>query len=370
MRLPKNKQTIEELERNIQSKKLIIWGYSKAAQEVCGRYPVEYIVDRNDELCDAAVGDVRIYLPCKLYSESPDKTVILICTAEKHYRETLAALLEIGDFTVFFWNVLSNDFLGRVSNELYDSLSEIELVKSWFYDDLSKKILQEVVCRRICGVNTGYSDLKVQNEIQYLFMPALMSKREGIILDGGGYIGDSVDRFVNFFQNDLTDIYTFEALPANIAILNEKKERLKEYWNGRLKIFPYAIADKEGKISFYETEKRGACFSPEFRAVTKYSAVEPVRQISVDTIRIDDVISGKEKIRYIKMDIEGAEYQALQGARQTIIDNKPGLAISIYHNPADYFRLAKLIKQYVPEYKLAVHHHKDKHVDTVLYAWI
>ncbi len=370
MKLPKNKQTIEEFEKSIQTKQLIIWGRSKSAYEVCKRYDVKYIIDKNDELCDVVIGDVKVYLPCKLYSETSDKVVILICTSGKYSKEIFAEISEIGDFTVFFWNVLSNDFLNNISNELYNNLSEIELVKQWLYDDLSKKVFQEVVNRRICGVSAGYSDLKVQNDIQYLYTPALMSKTEGIILDVGGYIGDSVDRFVNFLKNDLAEIYIFEALPENIAILNTKIDRLKEYWNGKLKVFPYAVSDKKGEISFYETEKKGACFSPEFRAITKYTSVAPVQQLSVDAIKIDDVISSEEKIRYIKMDIEGAEYQALQGARQTIIHNKPGLAISIYHNPADYFRLAKLIKQYVPEYKLAVRHHKDKHVDTVLYAWI
>ena len=92
--------------------------------------------------------------------------------------------------------------------------------------------------------------------------------------------------------------------------------------------------------------------------------------MKVDTVSIDEVIPQTEKVGYIKMDIEGAEYKALTGARETIIRERPGLAISIYHNAADYYRLAELIREYVPEYKLAVMHHKDKHVDTVLYAWI
>lgn len=370
MQLPSYKQNIGEFENCIKEKDLIIWGCSKAAKEVCCQYKVKYIVDSNDELCDKIVENVKTYQPYKLYAENVENIVILICAAEKYHKEIISEILEIGNFTVFFWNVLSNQFLNKISNELYDNLNKLEEVKSWLEDDLSKKIFQEVVNRRICGLNTGYGDLKVYNEIQYLYMPALMSKKDGIILDLGGYVGDSVDRFVNCLKNDLSDIYTFEALPENIAILNMKKEELSQSWEGNMRVFPYAVADKSGKILFCETEKRGACFSPEFRVATKYSSVSEVKRFSVDAIAIDEVITSSEKIRYIKMDIEGAEYQALLGAKQVIKRDKPGLAISIYHNAVDYFRLAEQIKQFVPEYKLAIRHHKDKHVDTVLYAWI
>ncbi len=370
MQLPKKKQTIAEFEESIQVKELIVWGRSKACVEVCNRYDVTYIIDRNDELCDQTVGRVKIYQPARLYAEDPAKIVILICTAEKYVREIVSALLEIGDFTIFFWNVLTNEFLNRISGELYDNRERIAKVKRQLYDDCSKRIFQEVVNRRICGINTGYSDLKIQNEIQYVFQPALMSKKDGIILDLGGYIGDSVERFVNFLGDDLSGIYTFEALAENIKRIEDKKETLGRHWKGTLKIFPYAVSDQKGEIVFYETEKKGACFSPAFRSTTKYAQMPPVNQFMVETVAIDDVIDADERIRFIKMDIEGAEYEALLGAKKTILREKPGLAISIYHNAADYYRLAELIKEYVPDYKMAVRHHKDKHVDTVLYAWI
>lgn len=202
MQRPKGKQTIEEFEESIKSRELVVWGRggskNRACYEVCCQYDVKYIVDSNDELCDQTIGKVRVYQPSKLYAEDASKIVILICSAEKYFREIVSELLEIADFTVFFWNVLTNEFLNGISSELYDNQDRITAVKRQLHDDCSRKILQEVVNRRICGMNTGYSDLKIQDHIQYLFQPALMSKKDGIILDLGGYIGDSVDRFVHF----------------------------------------------------------------------------------------------------------------------------------------------------------------------------
>ena len=51
------------------------------------------------------------------------------------------------------------------------------------------------------------------------------------------------------------------------------------------------------------------------------------------------------------MDIDGAEYSALLGAKEIICKYKPKLTICIYHSFEDRFRIPELIKSFVPEYK-------------------
>lgn len=370
MRKPKFKQNAENFERLLHNRELIVYGKSKDVKQVCENYKVKYIVDKNDELQDLTVGDIKIYSPDKLYSENPDKVVVLVCAAGKYSGEITDTIEKIDDFVVFYWNVLNNKFLNEFSCELYDAYERIHSLEGRLYDDYSRKVLRESVVRRIIGMNAGYADLKIANEIQYLFPPALFCKSEGAVLDCGGYIGDSIDRFINRLGNGIEKIYTFEALPTNIDLIEKKKQALQESWAGEIQIIPYALADKEGMITFWETAKNGGCFSPDFRNATKWAYTNPVNKLEVKTVKIDDVVPESEKVRYIKMDIEGAEYAALLGAENTIKREKPGLAISIYHNASDYYRLAELLIDYIPEYKLAVRHHKDGHVDSVLYAWI
>lgn len=370
MRKPKFKQNIEVFEKMLQDRELIIYGKGKETTAICEKYKVKYIVDKDDELCDITVGNVRVYSPDKLYSENSDNVIILICAANKNAYEITDTLSGIDDFAIFYWNVLNNEFKNEISNELYDCDEQIYNIKKRLYDDYSRKVLQEVVNRRIAGIYSGYDDLKVKGEIQYIFPPALFSKNEGALLDCGGYIGDSVDRFVNILGNDLNKIYSFEALQQNISALEKKKNEVSEKWNGEIIIVPFALADKRKTIPFCEVEEGGGSFSPDFRCTTRFKCANPVNMFDVEAVKIDDIIKETETIRYIKMDIEGAEYEALIGAEKTIKREKPGLAISIYHNAKDYYRLAELIINYVPEYKLAVRHHKAKHVDTVLYAWI
>ena len=75
-----------------------------------------------------------------------------------------------------------------------------------------------------------------------------------------------------------------------------------------------------------------------------------------------------EPVTFIKMDIEGAELEALKGAAETIKRYHPKLAICVYHKPEDIVEIPKYILELNPEYKLYVRHYSDNAGETVLYA--
>ncbi len=68
------------------------------------------------------------------------------------------------------------------------------------------------------------------------------------------------------------------------------------------------------------------------------------------------------------MDIEGAELEALQGAKNTIQRFLPKLAICIYHKPKDIIEIPLYIKKIAPRYNLYLRHYSNFHSETVLYA--
>ena len=89
---------------------------------------------------------------------------------------------------------------------------------------------------------------------------------------------------------------------------------------------------------------------------------------TVKTVKLDDFI--QEQVSLIKLDVEGSEYATLNGAKRIIKEDKPFLAISIYHRHDDLYRLPLLIHEMVPEYKFYLRHHSTSYKETVLYAKI
>jgi hypothetical protein len=86
-------------------------------------------------------------------------------------------------------------------------------------------------------------------------------------------------------------------------------------------------------------------------------------------ISLDEYLKNeKEPVTFIKMDLEGAELNALKGAEQTIKEQKPKLAISIYHKPEDIWEIPNLLLELVPDYKFYIRHYTLIGAETVLYA--
>lgn len=74
-------------------------------------------------------------------------------------------------------------------------------------------------------------------------------------------------------------------------------------------------------------------------------------------------------VTFIKMDIEGAEYQSLLGASEMIKKYKPKLAVCLYHKLEDIIEIPYIILSMNPDYKLAIRHYTTCSWETVLYAY-
>ncbi len=76
----------------------------------------------------------------------------------------------------------------------------------------------------------------------------------------------------------------------------------------------------------------------------------------------------KNKVSFIKMDIEGCELDALTGAKETIIKYSPTMAICVYHKASDYLDIFNYIQALNKEYKFFLRHYSNYYTETVLYA--
>lgn len=74
-----------------------------------------------------------------------------------------------------------------------------------------------------------------------------------------------------------------------------------------------------------------------------------------------------KKKAYIKMDIEGAEMDAILGMKNMIKNNHPVMCISIYHKLGDMHFLIRKVLSLYPDYKVYLRHYSRTYADTVAY---
>ncbi|KAA6227978.1 FkbM family methyltransferase [Campylobacter sp. LR196d] len=176
------------------------------------------------------------------------------------------------------------------------------------------------------------------------------------IMDIGAYIGDSA-LILSKFTNK--KIYSFELDKKNFSLLKESL-RLNKLED---KIKPFNLGLGKQRDSFYvKSGGIGSCIdknlkTQELAQIT--SLDEFVKEVNVN-------------IGFIKVDIEGAEMDFLQGAKHSICKYKPAMLISIYHGVRDFFEIKPLIESWNLGYSFKIYKPIDTNIsaETALYCEI
>jgi FkbM family methyltransferase len=98
------------------------------------------------------------------------------------------------------------------------------------------------------------------------------------------------------------------------------------------------------------------------------SAISSERHGTVKGVSLDNLIPADERVTFIKLDVEGAELEALKGSENLIIRSHPKIAVCIYHKPDDYYKIQEYINSIVPDYKFFIRHYHYTAMETVLYC--
>ena len=171
------------------------------------------------------------------------------------------------------------------------------------------------------------------------------------IIDGGGCCGDSAMIFTEYGPGK---VYTFEANPDTVPgmerILAENAEVLGDR-KDQIQIVPMALGESKGTLTLFSRgEFDGAATILPHDYETK---AHEVAMISID----DFVAEHALNVGLIKLDLEGADYDTLLGAKETILKQKPLLILSIYHTFRDFFEMKPLIESWEAGYTFEIRHH-------------
>lgn len=238
-----------------------------------------------------------------------------------------------------------------------ENKGRVDDICSWLEDKKSEEVYRKLIrLRQFYEVK----DIPAYNYFDQYFprdIPEFSAKWGGnaVFVDCGAFNGD-IDIIFAKKARDYSKIYAFEPDRTNIEALEKRGQHIRN-----LEIIKAACSDYQGFVEFSEQEQSGGSH------IALKDDVVKILKVPCTTI---DTVVGNGRCDFIKMDIEGAEWQALHGAVETIKRCKPKLAISIYHSAEDMIRLPQYIHSIVPEYRLYIRAHTMGIAETILYAMI
>lgn len=225
-------------------------------------------------------------------------------------------------------------------------------------DDVSRNVFKKMIYFRCYSV---YKKLPHNSmRTQYFINDFFDYKSNEVFVDCGAYDGDSIIGFKKCMRkNGLKGRYQIIAFEPDTCNYQNLMRNHPDIIGIRAGVWK-----EDGFLSF---EQSGSSSASLLNANRNIHSADRGDIITIPVQSIDNTVACK-KATFIKMDIEGSEYEALIGAKNTICRNHPKLAICIYHSNEDMLRLIELIHEMVPEYHFYILQHSNAVCETVLYA--
>lgn len=171
------------------------------------------------------------------------------------------------------------------------------------------------------------------------------------VVDSGAFTGDTAVVFSRAVGPS-GRVFAFEPVASHVEVCRHNFSR-PEYEN--ITLLPYGISDRSVEAPPADLPD----YDPGWRV-----------HGAVPLARLDDlVINGRiPKVDFIKLDVEGSELAAMRGAAASLHRFKPKLALSLYHNPDDYFEIIEFLHGLGLGYRFYLGQYTMWEAETVLYA--
>jgi len=352
-----------EFSEQLRQKDVVIWGRGSGAIEIFrllimeGANVIAFVDSESKDFDEKFCG--KNVISYEMLKELNNNVNIVISTKIIKYSREIAEKLNNDQMNNLF-------SLTPIVNSLqYEKLEIKRLVKNAekkinevflkLGDKKSKQVFMNLINYRLTNDDVLLELSNEKGENQYFPKDVFLKlSDEEVFVDAGGYIGDTILEFIDKVKGKYKKIYSFEPdgmLFSIISTLIAKQQLLN------IELFPYGLYNSSGEMSFWNGSETGS------------SKITKIGTSKIRTEKLDDIIPEEVEVSYIKMDIEGVEREALDGADTIIKKYYPKLAISIYHKADDLWEIPYQIMTNYPEYDIYIRHYREyEATETVCYA--
>lgn len=331
-----------------QGASIYVLGRNKYAQRVSRVVPIQAFID------DFTEETSYMGRPVIRMADLAGNCIVVSCVVDCHSLTALDRLHSVGVREVTDYFTLSRlapnsfapvDYCVRNRQDILDNLAQYQQVYDRLADDLSRQQFAKVVRFRLSMDLEHMRGFTVALDRQY-FEDFLPLRTGEVFVDGGGYDGKTTLRFAAR-NKAYRRIYYFEPLPAMMEISRRNLASLRD-----IRLLQKGLFSRNDRLQF-DTEAGPA------------SSLSATGQLEIEVVRLDDEV--QEPITFIKLDIEGAEYEALIGAEEHIRSETPTMAVCVYHDQQDFWRVPLRVLEINDRYKVYVRHYSEGILETVMF---
>lgn len=251
----------------------------------------------------------------------------------------------IGDYVKNFLSSFKGTMLADAYLAMQNDYEQLCLWLDQFDDVTSSREFKSILDFRRTLDISHLAEFSVRIDEQY-YEPFVVNNDYQCLLDGGAYDGSDSVRFAELFPN-YSAIKIFEPSEKNRNLIVNNTADLSP-----CDIIPACLGDQQTTVYF----------SGEGTAAKMVAAGGVVTEMTT----IDHQWLGDST--FVKLDIEGAEMQALAGAVQARTSARVGFAISAYHLPHDFKHILEWIRQSSVPRRLYFRHYSGGIAESVMFA--
>lgn len=208
----------------------------------------------------------------------------------------------------------------------------------WMADETARQVFSDIVNFKISG-KIAYLR-HCETDKQEIFASILKPHTKEHFVDLGAYNGDTIRELLSYTGGEYASITALEPDRRNFRKLSKYAEEQLDA--ARVQLVQAGGWSEDTTLTFAAKAGRNSALSGQ-GTPTQMRAVDSVLEGAPCTM--------------LKLDVEGAEHQALLGARETIRRFRPRLNVACYHRNEDLFDLPRQIKALCSDYKLYLRHH-------------